>query len=315
VTITAPDEGRGFTPGEPIELVWEYEGGDPEDVFVGVSGSDGQADVVLLEEELPGSATSYTINANKTGEWEQYEELLITVDLGEMAWPFTGELAAAGSGVGIILPGDAAILAQGAEPDETNWWITVYLDDWYLDADGAATTGLHVVVQDDFGADCPDGTAVVFSATPEGSVAIAPQTAATAGGEASATVTAGTTAGEVHIFASALGVDEYAELHLNEVIHVIIGGGTRPEISWTPANAMYGLIVRQAGLSAGNVRWTLMGTLGGFHPAVTYGSVPENGLQLYPLGGLAPDPLNPGTEYTLGLVDAAGDTTFAAFTP
>ncbi|MBU1698936.1 MAG: hypothetical protein KJ970_20120 [Candidatus Eisenbacteria bacterium] len=315
VTITAPGDDRGFTPGEAIDLVWEYDGDVPGHVYVGVSGSDGDEDVMLLEEELAGSTTHYTINADKTGEWDSYEELLITVDLGELAWPFTGELASVGSGIGIVLPGDAAILTQGADPGETNWWITAYLDQWTMDADGTSTTQVFVTIQDDFGVDCPNGTTVTFSVTPEGYAGVTPQTVTTTDGEASATVTAGTTAGEVHIVASALGVEEYAELHLNEVIHVTVSQGTHPEINWTPANAMYGMIIRQAGLSIGNVRWTIIGTIGGFHPAVVYGRVPDNAQQLYPLAGAAPIPLTIGTDYQLCLVDAVGDTTFVDFMP
>lgn len=107
LTLEQP-AGDAFTPGDPIDLVWSYDDGTPGTVHITATG--GYEDEVLLEEQVDGSETSFTIPGSETAQWGGYSEVLITVDLGGELWPFTGDLASMGSFVATIFTGDAALL-------------------------------------------------------------------------------------------------------------------------------------------------------------------------------------------------------------
>jgi hypothetical protein len=314
ITITSPT-GDSFAPGEEIQLVWEYDPGTPENVYVTASAQIDQEEVILLEQELNGSHTSYTISEGTTENWGSYDDILITVDGGEDAWPFTGDLAAIGSTVFTALPGDAIILYPGGSQPETTWYITVTLDDYWLDADGQSTTSITATLEDEFLDPCDDGTLVTFWAEPGGYVTIDPATAQTTGGEAVTTLTVGTTAPEsgdpIEIHAAALGDSAYAGLTLDAIIRITVGTGQNPEIGWTPGDTMMALLVRQAGIEIGNLRWSIAGYLG---PPVTYGTTPGTAGQVYPPLMGAPDPLETGVDYRILLVNTVGDTTSYEFT-
>lgn len=107
VTLEQPTDTT-FTPGAPIDLVWSYDDGTPEAVHISVTG--GYDSDLLLEEQLAGSETSFTIAGSETAGWGGYPDILIRVDLGGDLWPFTGDLASPGSVVATIFTGDAASL-------------------------------------------------------------------------------------------------------------------------------------------------------------------------------------------------------------
>ncbi|MCK4305606.1 MAG: hypothetical protein KAY24_15320 [Candidatus Eisenbacteria sp.] len=311
--ITAPADNSGFTAGESIDVAWQYGGGTPEKVYVRVYLDSTEEDY-SFDKELSGETTSYTIPGSETSAWTDEEEIIIGVDLGEGIWPITGDLASVGSFIATILPGDAISLVAGGSQTET-WFVDVTLDSYSLDADGASTTQMHATIQDSSFAPCPDGTTVIFSVTPAGYVAFNPTTATTSSGEATTTITAASTAGDVSVCATAFELVACTNITLQEVITITVGTSDCPEIDWNPGNPMYGLIVREVGIGVGNTKWTIVGGVGGFTPEVTYGTVPNNATQAWPLLGVTPDPLDPGTEYKLGLVDAVGDTLFCNFTP
>jgi hypothetical protein len=107
VTLEQPAD-TAFTPGDPIHLVWSYDDGTPDTVHISVTG--GYDSDNLLEDQLAGSETSYTIAGSETAGWGGYSDILIRVDLGGDLWPFTGDLASHGSVVATIFTGDAATL-------------------------------------------------------------------------------------------------------------------------------------------------------------------------------------------------------------
>jgi len=265
-------------------------------------------EVTLLDVELDGTATSYTIPGATTAGWSTYQDILITVDGGEDAWAFTGDLAAPGSAVFTVVPGDAIVLNPG---EGAEWLITVTLNDYSLEADGQSTTNVTAFVEDQELTPCDDGTDVIFWAEPDGYVSIDPTIAQTTAGEAVTTLTVGTTPGDVEIHAAALDAEGYAVLTLEASVHITVGPGEYPEIDWTPAESMVELLVRQTGIEVGNLRWSITGYFG---PPVTYGTVPENAIQTYPLMGGTPDALESGVGYRVVLVDAVGDTTSYEFT-
>ncbi|MBD3335237.1 MAG: hypothetical protein GF355_06945 [Candidatus Eisenbacteria bacterium] len=317
VTLTEPS-GTTFQPGEPIELAWIYDGDTPEHVYVEASaGSDGE-DELLFSEELDGAATTYTISGSRTSQWGVFEDVLITVDLGERIWFFDGPPASQGSAVTLVLPGDAEVLypGDGDDPPEETWFVTLWLEDYVLDADGSSSTQLHIMVENQDTEPCPDGTQVALTAEPAGRLLIDPAQVTASAGAASAEVTAGDTAGDVTITAAALDAAGEVTLSLSEVITADVGTGPTPQIDWSPPSAMYGLVIRQEGISAGNLRWSLVAEgLGGFTPPVAYGEPPAGAQQIYPLGGGEPEALAVGEAHQLALVDAQGDTTYVEFTP
>jgi len=76
---------------------------------------------------------------------------------------------------------------------------------------------------------------------------------------------------------------------------------------------MNGLVLRKSGVGIGNLRWSFVSGIGGFLPPLTYGELPTGATQAWPLAGALPDSLEIGEEYTLGLIDAVGDTAFYIF--
>ncbi len=312
IDITTPSGDGYFTPGAPVELVWAYDRGTPQQIYVRVTADGGEEDIALVEQELAGATTSYTVAGLLTAAWSPYDQVLVTVDGGEDAWPFTGDLAVASSAVYTVCSGDAAELVQGEEPVVT-WQVTVVLDDAALDADGVSTTPVRARVEDEGLAACPDGTPVTFRAEPSGYVTLDPTVATTAGGEATTLLTAGTSApagGVVTVYAAALEAEGSAGLTMNETSQVTVGPGATPTIDWTPAEPMVALFVRQSGLVIGNLRWSITGYFSG---PVTYGTTPGSAVQTYPLLGQGPVALVTGTAYSIVLVDAAADTTTYEF--
>lgn len=110
VEISAPGDSSSFSPGDEIQVSWGYSDGTPERVFVRASASDEGEDSPLYERELGGATTSHTIPGSSTSSWGSFSDILITVDLGEEAWPFNGDLAYRGSFVVTVLSGDAIII-------------------------------------------------------------------------------------------------------------------------------------------------------------------------------------------------------------
>jgi len=106
LTLDQPTDGP-FTPGAPIDLVWSYDDGTPDTVHISVLGDDSE---ILLEEQLPGTNTSFTIPGSETAQWAGQTDMAIMVDLGGELWPFTGDLASMGSFVATIFTGDAAVM-------------------------------------------------------------------------------------------------------------------------------------------------------------------------------------------------------------
>ena len=309
VEITAPADNSLFEPGTDIDLAWSYDSGTPDNAYVGAM-CDEEDEPILADQTLAGSATTYTIAGSVTDDWGDYADVLITVDLGEKVYLFTGDLAYAGSAVATVLPGDAIIVVPGTAPD-TTWTVTALLTDTEIDADGAGTTTVRAIVTDEFFNSCSDGTVVNWSAVPAGSVTFDSPTSTTLYGEATATITAGTTPGTVTITAVARGDSGSADLTLSAVTQVAVGAGAYPVISWTPNDSMVELLVRKAGLEIGNLRWSITGLISS---PVTYGTVPGALVQTWPLLGAAPNALVTGEDYRVYLVDAAGDTASVLFT-
>jgi hypothetical protein len=325
--ITAPvRSGEGsFTPGQPIDLAWTYDPeGVPEKIYIGVSpvsmdGSDDEE--VLYEQEQTGATVTHRIPGATTGGWDQYDQVMVTVDLGERAWPMTGQLPYVGSFVVTVLPGTAVILnnATGEPSDEWTLTLTVYPE--AINADGESTTQAEVHIWNQDSEPCPDGTSVTLEASPTGYVTLEPQTLTTLGGTATATIRAGNQAGSVSITASAelLGTEAPAPLTLQEVVvrQITVGAGAHPTISWTPADGMLALVVTAAGAMIGAPVWSIAPTpaVGArVNPPVTYGTTPSGCIKVYPYLG-SPDPLVPGNPYKVWLVTALGDTLSQTFTP
>ena len=86
IDITSPSDGAGFTPGSSITVNWDVDG-SPDKVHFLVTDNENNT---LLEENLSGSATTYTISGSVTSSWSDYYEICISVDLGEYTYPFTG---------------------------------------------------------------------------------------------------------------------------------------------------------------------------------------------------------------------------------
>ncbi len=309
VEITAPADNSLFEPGTDIDLAWSYDGGTPDNAYVEAM-CDEEDESILAEQTLAGSATSYTIAGSVTNDWGDYADVLITVDLGENVYLFTGDLAYAGSAVATVLPGDAIILVPGTAPD-TTWTVIVSLDDTEIDADGSSTTTVRAAVTDEFFNNCSDGTVVTWSVDPAGSITFDSPTSTTLYGEATATITAGTTSGTATISAIARGDTGTADLTLSAVTQVSVGAGAFPVLSWTPNDSMVELLVRKAGLEVGNLCWSITVL---FSSPVTYGTVPGASTQTWPLLGAAPNALVTGENYRVCLVDAAGDTASVLFT-
>ena len=87
--------------------MWSYDDGTPDTVHISVLGDDSE---ILLEEQLPGTNTSFTIPGSETAQWAGQTDMAIMVDLGGELWPFTGDLASMGSFVATIFTGDAAVM-------------------------------------------------------------------------------------------------------------------------------------------------------------------------------------------------------------
>ena len=111
-------------PGEALEIAWEYDDGTPDEVQIHASVSTQDEETTLLETTQDGTIQSYLISADQTAQWDVYTDILITVDGGEEAWPFSGDLAALGSAVFTVLPGDAIIVNPGEVP-QTDWQMTL----------------------------------------------------------------------------------------------------------------------------------------------------------------------------------------------
>lgn len=318
--ITAPAEDGLFTPGQAFTIAWQYPGTTPDSVFVSVSPTSGEEESIYSA-RLAGSTTSVQVPAVTTSGWSAYEELLVTVDLGEMAWPFTGDLASIGSFVFNVLPGDAETVTNSGGQPGAEWVGTAYLYPDEIDADGTSTAEITFTIYDD-GTPCPDGNTVNFTASPSGYVTISPASVTTLGGSATATITAGTTAGTVTITAMAPdlsgGISDNATLTLGEalVYTFTFGTGTHPSMAWSPADGMVMLVVTLDGNLINVPLWSIIpvGVGQRIQSPVTYGTTPANCQKVYPY--LAdPDPLNPGTDYRLWLVTSEADTVSGSFTP
>lgn len=309
ITITAPVSDL-FVPGDPLELVWEYDDGTPDQVYITASVTSGDEELILLETGQNGSIASYTISGDVTALWDDYTDILVTVDGGEDAWPFTGDLTALGSAVYTVLPGDAIIINPGEEPQVT-WTLALRLDAEALDADGVSTTTAHVAIEDEFLNDCPDGTEVAFSADPAGVVTFDPVTAETLGGEATTTITAGSQSAEATITATGLGEQDTASLTLETPLQLMVGSGDFPQIIWAPNENMLELLVRERQLEIGSLLWSITGIFGS---PVTYGDPPDGSAQTWPLLGNTPAALATGVDYRILIVDTVGDTTAMDFT-
>lgn len=316
VNITSPADFSTFVPGQPLNVVWQYSGGNPEWVEFSVEGDT----ILLLCDTLNGSTTNYNFPGSVTSGWASYSSIDITVNLGEYFWPITGTLASVGSFVSAILPAsDVELYPEGGDTTDTThhdtvWTVSVSLGDYFLYADGSNHTTVTARVFDQSLRPCPDGTPVTFSSQPVGRVTISPTVVNTIGGIASATVTAGTTPGDVNIIATCLGSSGYESLSLQQVVNITIsvGQGPYPQISWTPADQpMYGIAIRKTGIGIGNMRWIIAGPL---HSPVTYGTTPEGVTQIYPAGGARPDSFAIGSSYIIGVVYSTGDTAFYTHT-
>ncbi len=315
VDITSPASESFFTPGDNIDLTWTISGGTAEDIHISVWVD--EEDEYIFEENLSGTATSYTISGATTAGWSEYYEFDISVDLGEYIYPFTGELAELGSFTVLVLPGDCVFLyneeGDTIDPPDTIWSTFITFDSYYLDANGTSSTQVHAFIDDNFYNTCPDNTPVIFSVSPSGLVSFDPVTAYTSGGTATATITAGTTHGDATITAtSSYGSDDETLYLIEDIeLELFVSGGATPTISWTPTDQnMIGLFVRRTGVGINNM-WTIGGA--GFSSPVAYGDVPSGATQAYPLGGAAPDPLESGTTYTVGIVNMLGDTTSTSY--
>ncbi len=319
IDITSPENYSEFTPGEDITLTWSFHGGPPEQIDITVESTD--ADDNLYEETIDGDLTTYTIPGSSTAGWGIYSQVDISVMPHEYCYSFSGNLASPASGVFVAPLGDYISLMPsdtgGVGPSDTTWYVYIWLSDYILDADGSSTTFATAQVQSEYGGPCPDGTEVTFSCQPTGMVSFDPVVATTTGGIATTTITAGTTPGDVNIVATAMGSSDFDVLNLREIteITITIGDGAYPTISWTPDDVVFnGLIVRETGISIGNLRWAIVGGIGGFGTPVVYGTVPTGATQTWPLDDATPDSLKIDTEYLFGFIDSSGDTAFHYFT-
>jgi len=324
--ITAPADNSLFVPGQPLTVSWEYDGdnGDPDQVFLRAAPVEDEEDN-YYEEELAGSTTSRTIPGTETATWID-TEVLLTVDLGEKAWPFSGDLQTVGSGMATVLPGDALIVRNSQGPSGGSYSLQTVVYPPTIEADGASTAELTVSIFDQSTSDpCPDGTALTIVAEPAALVTLNPQAATTAGGTGSVTITAGTTTGIVTLTVTAPALDHElqgsATLVLTEPsgpgYQIVVGTGAHPNISWTPADGMAALLITEAELGVENAGWSISRKLIGgswIVPPLTYGTVPSGATQLVPPEG-SPIALTPGTSYKVWLTTMTGAVHTQIFTP
>ncbi|MBN2542920.1 Ig-like domain-containing protein [bacterium] len=315
VHITSPDDGSYFEPGDAINLTWTVSGGTPDLVHVAVSADD--VDEYIFETELSSSATSYTINGATTSAWAPYYEFLVSVDLGEYAYPFTGELAEVGSFTFIVLGGNAIYMynEEGGDTTETPGE-HAYLDlaAWpmMINADGVSASNIYATVMDENYNYVADGTVVSFT-TNRGT--ISPSSSTTETGAAEVVLTSSITPGTATVIATCGVISDTVEVEFEEVVNVniAVGSGARPSIYWTPGTeTAYGLSVSKIN-GIHQPRWTVVSAIG-FTPPVTYGTLPANSTQAWPLAGGSPADLVEGETYRVGLVTAHDDTTFYTFT-
>jgi hypothetical protein len=324
-TITAPPDDGLFTPGEALDVSWTFDSdsGDPDQIFLRASPVT-EEDETYYETELSGSLRSHSIPGTETATWTD-AEVLITVDLGEKAWAFTGALVYVGSALGTVLPGDAVTVrnSHGQVGSDYEMQLTIYPTS--LDADGTSSAELNVSIFDQNSQPCPDGTVVSVTASPAGRVTLSPAAPVTSGGTVSISVTAGTTTGAVAFTVTTPYLDTElsasTSLTLTEAsgsdYQIAVGSGTGPVISWTPADGMASLAVTQAALTMEDAAWSISRRVVGgswITPPVTYGSTPAGAAQLIPPSGNAPA-LTPGTAYKVWLVTQTGEVYSETFTP
>jgi hypothetical protein len=311
LTLTAPPEAFEFQPGDSIALAWIYDGGPPDSIHIAATDAAGRP--LMSPVTIAGADTSRAIPGALTAGWADEGVIHITVDEGEARFPFTGDLAAAGSEVTAAGRADSVDVHPDATPPDTIWTLTLVLDDSALDADGVSTTTARVSIADQSLKPAPQNTPVVFSCDPPGSVVFDPATAYLDGGATVSVVTAGTTPGSVEITASALGASERVALTLESLVRITVGSGDYPQIDWDPPRPAFSLSVRRTG-GIGTLEWSIMPmSSSNIPPPVTYGTIPPGVIQVYPLAG-APAALTAGTTYQIVLIDAGGHTTQYTFT-
>ena len=326
--ISQPVDDGLFTPGSPLQIVWDYDGdgGTPDQVFLAASPVSSQDENVYYEKTLSGSSMSAEIPGTETDTWSD-DEVLITVDLGEKSWSFQGSLASSGSAVAAVLPGDAVVVRNSHGDSGADYSMSAAIYPSSIAADGVSTADLSVAIFDqDTGAPCPDGTTVVVTASPVDRVSVGSGTATTSGGAATIPVTAGSTTGSVTFVVTAPGLDSgldaSAVLDLTEPdgsdgYLITVGTGAHPSIDWVPADGMASVLITPAALDMDQALWSIgRRVVGGswITPAVTFGTVPSGASQLVPLQG-DPEGLVPGTSYKVWIVTQLGIVHSETFVP
>lgn len=302
--VTSPSDGSGWTPGDPVTVMWSYTGGMPDSIEI-------MADDEVDSEEwdyyavVHGSSTSHTIPGSATEDLEG--ALWIDVCPLTDVWWFTGDLHATGSFVVQVYACDAITLNESGSTSPGDLFLSAH--PMAIPADGSSSSIVTAYVTDSMGVAVPDDTPVSFS-TSLGS--IDPAVAYTSYGEAAATLTSATSPGTAVVVATCGELADTINVEFEEVVDVEIsvGPGEFPSISWTPSSEQaYALNVGAIGVVI--PKWTIVSAVG-FSTPVTYGAVPSGATQTVPMAG-SPDGLESGTEYRISLITAGDDTTFYTF--
>ncbi len=313
-TIREPGDGGSFNLGEDIDVSWVYDTDDPpERVYLTVMPN-GSEESVIYEQTISGSR-SHTIPGSVTAGHTEYTSLLITVDGGEIAFPFDGDLAYTGSNVVTVLPGDAIELV----PTQPNTF-TVALDPYStsLVADGVSNTTLVATVWNETLGDDVQAPTVTFTVEPEDALTISPNPCSAPEGssECHVTVTAGLIGGTATVTATYQGTDsEPLAYTLSEQFMVTLGEGEYPEISWPSSYTASTISVFNIGQGSDVKAWSIMAmTSPGIQSSITYGTKPGGALQVVPINNATPAPLAEGNNYRIVFTLDGGATETFTFT-
>jgi hypothetical protein len=111
VTLLTPAVNGTFTPGEAISVTWEYDDkGAPPEVFVEVMAGS----TSLIDVEITGSTTSYTIPGSTTSGWSSHDSIVLLIAAGETT-AFSGDMASSGSESYVLLSSDLVTLTRYEE--------------------------------------------------------------------------------------------------------------------------------------------------------------------------------------------------------
>lgn len=313
-TIREPADGSSFTLGQDIDVSWVYDSDNPPDqVYLKVMPN-GSEESVIYEQTISGSR-SHTIPGSVTAGHSEYTSLVITVDGGEIAFPFDGDLAYTGSNVVTVLPGDAIEITPG-QPDTYSVALDPYATS--LVADGVSSTTLVATVWNETQSMAVQSPTVSFTVEPHDALIIDPNPCSAPEGSAEChvTVTAGLVTGTATVTATYQGTDsDPLSYTLSEQFVVTLSDAEFPEISWPSSYTASGIVVSSVGQGADVIAWSISSlTSPGIQSPITYGTKPAGASQLWPAGGATPAPLAEGHDYRITFALDGGGTETWTFT-